>query len=227
MEPGKISLEERVARLEGALGWMAHVTPLNPAMTALCLSMSLPAIYCGYFGLGVPNHHYQWTLGFLTVLLAYHRNWLRKPKNPWVFLLGFLNGVQVSILYKLFIGSGTRNPFFWVHYPGVIKRTQEGKWWELVPEWTLAWTPAPIASYTVDLTLIQTFLLVITLVGALFRFQPFVSLTALALIMTSLPAFSSFDWPFVFPAISLTAVCLYLQTWTTESEWKNPIPLQG
>jgi hypothetical protein len=74
------------------------------------------------------------------------------------------------------------------------------------------WPAMPIADWEVDLTLIQTFLLIVTLIGALFRFQPFVSLTAFLLILVSLPAFAEFDWRFVFPAMMTAAVGIYLQT---------------
>ena len=220
MENQTLSLEERVARLEGALGWISSPPPLEPVLTAGALALSTGAAYCAFEGLGLPNHYYQWVLGFLTVFLMYHRGWLRKGKGPWLYVLGLVNAVQVSMIFKLFIGSGFRKPFSWFHYPALGQRTTEGKWWEMMPDLSMMWQPTPLAAWEIDLTLIQTFLLIVTLVGALFRFQPFVSLTAIFLILVSIPAFSEFQWSFVFPAVVLSALSLYLQARTSMGVWR-------
>lgn len=193
-----LSLEERVARLENQFR-VSRPTLLTPKSFAICFALTAAAVGLAYRGLGLPNHPYQGALGVLTIGLAYHRRWLRWPAHPAQWIIAGANALILSMLLKLVIGSGIRQPFHWVLYPTIQK-------------WELAWQPAGVTGWRLDLTVIQTFLLLITLIGALFRFQPFVSLTAFALILVSLPAFSEFDWPWIFPAIATAAVALYGQS---------------
>lgn len=172
---------------------------------------ALVAALCGYRGLGLPNHPYQITLGVLTVVLGYHRGWLLLPRRPWEWTLPLLNAASVSALYKILIGSGVRYPFSWAQYPTFSLEKGAEKWIE-IPHWAVNWQPSAIALWGLDFTILQTFLLIITLMGALFRFQPFSSLTAILLLAASLPAFASFDWTWVFPALIATGVSLYLQS---------------
>ena len=51
-----------------------------------------------------------------------------------------------------------------------------------------------------------------TLIGALFRFQPFASLTALALLLVSFPSYLSFNWDFVILFLVLGGAAIYLQS---------------
>jgi len=63
-----------------------------------------------------------------------------------------------------------------------------------------------------DITKIQTFLLIATLAGALFRFQGFTSLTALALLIVSIPIYLTFTWDWVVLFLVCGSVSLYLQS---------------
>jgi hypothetical protein len=172
----------------------------------------------GLRGLELPNHPYQVVLGVLTIALAYHRRWLLLPSRPVDWLLAPLNALAVSVLFKLVIGSGIRHPLWWLRYPAIQFRRDTGKWLEVLPDLQLNWNDIPLAGWEIDLTRMQTFLLMITLIGGLFRFQPFVSFTAFFLILVSLPAFASFDWTWIFPAMATTAVALYLQA-SNRREW--------
>ena len=214
MEPNELELEERVLRLEGKLGWRERDFSLLPEMFPWALVLLCAAVFCGYFGLGVPNHAYQLALAVLFVALFYHRNWLARPTKAVHWLLAVLNTLVLSMLFKLLIGGGMRFPFSWLYYPSIQKGAAKGEegWLPSVPEFAVNWEPSPIALWSIDLTIVQTFLLLITLIGALIDFQPFISFTAFLLVVVSIPALVSFDWPWVFPAIVAAVVGLYLQS---------------
>jgi hypothetical protein len=197
------TLEERVQRLETLLGDPRRPRSLAGRSFWIALALSGGSIGLGIKGFGLPNHPYQVASAALAVALAYHRGWLRRAGGALTVLAALLNVAQLSLLMKLFIGSGRRFPFFWLKYPSLN---------QVIPKWSMAWEPTALTTWEIDFTILQTFLVIVTLVGALFRFQPFVSLTALGLMVASVPAFMDFQWSWVFPAIALCAVSLYLQT---------------
>lgn len=207
-------LEARIARLEIALNVAKDHSPLSDTAFLISLALLGGGLACGYLGMGQPNHPYQWALGGMATALAYHRRWFRAPAKSYEWLLAPLNVLMIAMLFKLLIGSGIHQPFAWIKVPE-ITNTSSG----MVPSWSLVWQPSTVGGWELDLTLIQTFLLLITLIGALFRFQPFVSLTALLLIVVSLPAFASFTWTWVFPSMAVAAVAFYVQgTGLTQEE---------
>jgi len=210
----ELSLEERVARLEGKLGWSERFEiELQPLFIKLSLLLLPVSIIASWIGLGIPNHYYQIALGILVVALAYHKGWLIKPKQTYLWLLAVLNAALVSLLFKLFIGSGNRFPLSWIMYPVVTKAEKEKKsWTEVVPDLQLDWLPSDIAGWSIDLTIVQTFLLLLTVLAAFVEFQPFASLIAVILVLFSIPALVSFNWPWVFPAILIGAIALYIQS---------------
>jgi len=206
------SLEKRVARLESLLSVQGPVGDqlASPQLLTGTVVM-VAAAALAFHGLGAPNHPYQGILAALAIALAYHRRWLARPRPPAIFALtAAANAASLAMLLKLFIGGGVREPLSWARYPWLRLSKAEGVL-SLLPEWRLDWEPTALATLQVDFTVLQTFLLIVTLAGALFRFQPFVSLTALALIAVSVPAFAAFDWRWVFPALLTATVGLYLQ----------------
>lgn len=210
-----ISLEERVARLEGRLGWRRVDYVLAKKEALASLAVLLVGAVVSLIGLGLPNHWYQPVLAILIVALCYHREWfIPAASRTLTTLLAFLNVLVISMMLKLVIGGGVRHPFFWALYPNLTPATEEvsAKWVDVVPNFALSWEQSSLALWSVDLTIIQTFLLVVTLFGALFEFQPFISFTAFLLILVSLPALAGFSWGWIFPAMILLAVALYLQS---------------
>lgn len=209
-----LSLEERVARLEGRLGWRRIEYSLNQQQVVLSFVGLLLALSCAYMGLGLPNHWYQLVLAALGIGLCYHREWLiAAPYRVVAWLLGLLNTALLAMLLKLVIGSGQRFPFFWALYPKIeTSGTETRSWNEVLPKLAMSWEQSALALWSVDLTIIQTFLLILTFVGALVEFQPFASLTALVLVLISLPALVGFHWAWVFPALLLSTLALYLQS---------------
>lgn len=214
MEPDSLELEERILRIEGKLGWREREVRLKPGMFPWALLSLLTAVLLGYWGLGLPNHFYQFVLALLFVALCYHREWLALPAKAYEWSLSLLNVAVMTLLFKLFIGGGKRFPMSWLYYPNITKNppSDESAWIPSVSDLQLAWEPSLLAQWSIDLTVVQTFLLLITLVGALVEFQPFISLTALLLVLVSIPALVSFDWPWVFPAIIAATIGLYLQS---------------
>jgi hypothetical protein len=217
-----ISLEERVARLEGRLGWGPSIDcELNPKLARLSLLLLVIALLACWIGLGAPNHYYQVALGILVTILAYHKGWLIKPQQSITWGLAVLNAGVISLLFKLFIGSGERFPLSWIMYPVISKmENKEGAWKGLMPGFDLGWQPSPIADWSIDLTIVQTFLLLLTVLAAFVEFQPFASLIAVLLVMFSIPALVSFNWPWVFPAILIGIIALYLQSPDANRDYK-------
>lgn len=209
-----LSLEERVSRLEGRLGWGSLLEPVLSVSVAfasiICLSFGM---YCAYRGLGTPNHYYQGALAVLLTLVLYHLKFLILPTAWFLRFLPVLNAAVLTLILKIFIGSGTRYPLSWLMYPGISKNSSESNSWkDIVPSWSIEWIPGPMAGWSIDLTIVQTFLLLLTIIAAMFGFQPFASMVALVLVLFSIPALVSFSWPWVFPAILLAAVGLYFQS---------------
>ena len=208
-----LTLEERLRRLETALGQGPPPVALSQRTFLYALALGVATLAIGIKGFGPPNHPYQVAAAALTAALAYHRRWFLSPGKWLVGIAALLNVAQLSLVMKLFIGSGRRFPFFWLKLPSITQPDAAGKsWYDVLPKWSMAWEPTALTAWDIDFTVMQTFLMIVTLVGALFRFQPFVSLTALMLVFASMPAFLDFQWSWVFPAIATCAVSLYLQT---------------
>ncbi|MCB0358696.1 MAG: hypothetical protein KDD44_03645 [Bdellovibrionales bacterium] len=206
-----LTLEERIARLEGKVGWRRLAIELDDVMFWLALVLMLAALGCAVYGLGAPNHYYQFVFAGLTVALAYHQGWLAIPQRAYQWSLAAANVLVLSIVFKLFIGSGRAQPFHWLKFP-TISSEESDSTFAVVPSLRIVWEDSGASSWSIDLTVLQTFLMVITLVGALFQFQPFASLTAFLLVLVSIPALVGFDWPWVFPALLACAVGFYVQS---------------
>jgi hypothetical protein len=212
-------LEQRVTRLEKALA-----TSLRPAATAAPLRLhplvpfllGFVVLTCGYLGLGLPQHYYQPLFAGLVLALAYHRRFWSLASDPWRWPLVATNFLILCLFFKLVIGGGTRYPLDWLRVPALTKTplAEGGPWYEHVfPRFDIEWQAIPaVTDLSVDITMIQTMLLIATLAGALFRFQPFASLTAVLLLVISIPTFLGFNWDWVVLFLVFGGIALYLQT---------------
>ena len=216
--PGQSDLEERIQKLEERLSllgaWTVQGGPsLHPAAAFL---PGLVALVFGFFGLGLPQHYYHFLFAALLLALFYHRGFLLPAKGRWRWPQILVNFVVLCLFFKLLIGGGTQHPFDWLKTPAISKvpSAGEGPWYNrMVPDFTVQWQSIPhVSDWSVDLTKIQTILLIATLAGALFRFQPFTSVTALALLIISVPVYLQFNWDWVVLFLVLGSVSLYLQT---------------
>jgi len=216
--PGKGDLEERIQKLEGRLDLLGVRTvregpSLHPAAPFL---PGLSALVFGYFGMGLPQHYYHFLFAALLLALFYHRGFLLPAGGRWRWPQILVNFFILCLLFRLLIGGGTRQPFDWLKAPAISKAPPagEGSWYDrMVPDLTIQWQSIPqVSDWSVDLTKIQTILLIATLAGALFRFQPFTSITALALLIISVPVYLQFTWDWVVLFLVLGSVSLYLQT---------------
>ena len=192
-------LEQRVARLEKALA-----VSVRPAVTVerlqlhplVPLLLGLVVVACGYLGLGLPQHYYQPLFAGLLLALAYHRRFWSLANDHWRWPLVATNFLILCLFFKLVIGGGTRYPLDWLRVPALTKTplAEGGPWYERVfPHFDIQWQAVPaVTDLGVDITMIQTMLLIATLAGALFRFQPFASLTAVLLLLVSIPTFPRF-----------------------------------
>lgn len=206
-----LRLEERLGRLEGARG-KAGTVP-HPAWP---LALGFAALAFGYLGMGLPGHPYQYLFSGLLVLLSYHRGFLRLSKVPWRWPQIVVNFLYLSMFLMIVLGGGVRLPFAWMRTPGFIKTPapEEGSWYRaVIPDYSIQWHMIPgVSDWSMDVTKIQAFLLIATLAGALFRFQGFTSITALALLIVSIPVYLTFTWDWVVLFLICASVSLYLQS---------------
>ena len=176
----------------------------------------LAALVFGYLGLGLPQHYYQPLFAGLLLVLLYHRGLMLMHEGAWRWPQVILNFALLCLLFKLLIGGGMSYPFEWLKVPSIAKApgTEGGPWYDkLIPDLTVQWQGIPkLSDWSVDLTKIQTLLLIATLAGALLRFQPFTSLTALALLIISIPAYLAFNWDWVVLFLISGSVSVYLQS---------------
>jgi hypothetical protein len=204
-------LEERLDRLEGVRG-KAGTAP-HPAWP---LALGSAALAFGYLGMGLPRHPYQYLFAGLLVLLAYHRGFLCLPKVPWRWPQIAVNFLSLAQFFMIVLGGGVRLPFAWMRTPGVVKTPspEEGSWYRaVIPDYLIQWNTIPgVSDWSIDVTKVQAFLLIATLAGALFRFQGFTSITALALLIVSIPVYLTFTWDWVVLFLVCGSVSLYLQS---------------
>ncbi|MFQ5936179.1 MAG: hypothetical protein ACE5LB_07220 [Acidiferrobacterales bacterium] len=216
-------LEQRIARLERRLPAAARASKArsSPAEAIevhpmVPVGLGMVVLFCGYLGLGVPQHYYQPLFACLVLALAYHRRFWLLPVHPWRWPQVVVNFLMLSLFFKLLIGGGTRYPLDWLRVPALRKvpPSEGSPWYEQVfPNFDVQWEGIPaLTDLSIDITMIQTMLLIATLAGALFRFQPFASLTAVLLLVVSIPTFLGFNWDWVVLFLVLGGISLYLQT---------------
>jgi hypothetical protein len=206
-----LRLEERLDRFEGVRG-KAGTVP-HPAWP---FALGSAALAFGYLGMGQPRHPYQYLFAGLLLLLAYHRGFLRLAKAPWRWPQIAVNFLSVALFFMIVLGGGVRLPFAWMRSPGFIKTPtpEEGSWYRAaIPDYSIQWHNIPgVSDWSVDVTKVQAFLLIATLAGSLFRFQGFTSITALALLIVSIPVYLTFTWDWVVLFLVCGSVSLYLQS---------------
>lgn len=211
-------VESRLARLENQLPALAPgaAAPasidLHPAFP---LALGLAALALGYLGLGLPQHYYQPLFATLFLLLAYHRGLLRLHPQPWRWPLVLLNLALLLLVFKLLLGGGLSYPFEWLKVPTMQQLPPADDSWtqKYLPHYQMVWEGVPgVSDWYVNITKIQSMLLIATLIGALFRFQPFASLTALALLVISFPSYLAFNWDYVVLFLVLGGTAIYLQS---------------
>lgn len=215
------ALKQRLAQLESRLPHPASgksdyeraSEPLNlPAWVAPLVT--LLAVGFGYLGVGVPLHYYPYLFTLLTLLLLYQRGWLEKPVSGWPVAQALLNFALVALFYRLIIGGGVRYPLDWLKTPTLQKQPvpDDASWLDKVtPDYEIVWQQLPASQWTVDLTQLQTLLLLAVIFGAVARFQGFASLAAVALLVASAPAFLAYQWDWVILFLTTGGTALYLQ----------------
>jgi len=208
------NLEVRITQLEGHPA--PPVTDSAPALhPGIPLGLGLAAIALGYLGMGLPQHYFQPLFAALFLLLAYHRGFFRIHSLPWRWPLVALNFLLLTLLFKLLLGGGLSYPFEWLKVPTLQSIPPADDSWsqKYFPHYEMVWEGVPgLSDWYVNITKIQSMLLLATLIGALFRFQPFASLTALALLIVSFPSYLVFNWDFVVLFLVLGGAAIYLQS---------------
>jgi hypothetical protein len=165
--------------------------------------LAISALGLCYLGFGFPNHYYQVMFGMLIVLCMYYKNTFPFPKNISEWILLVVNVAVASMLIKIIIGGGQPKPFSWFVYPIV-----EGG----VTSFKLSWQQASISNWEIPLTVIQSFLLVTTLFGALIGFSLLSGFTSFVLILLAVPSLIDFNWTWAMPGMVAALTCFYLQS---------------
>ncbi len=190
--------------------WFAGDNP------ALAVVTGILALACGYLGLGLPQHYYQPLFAALILTLGWRHGVIDLPESGWRWPLVIIMFLVLSLMFKLLIGGGTSHPFSWLKVPvfEMVEPAEETSWFlKAVPQFELNFRGIPnLSDWTIDITRIQTLFLVATLIGAMVRFQPFASLTALALLIVSIPTLTTFNWDWVLLFLILGGATFYFRS---------------
>ncbi len=188
---------------------------LQAVHPAIPVVLAIAAIATGYLGLGLPQHYYQPVFAGLILLLLYHRQSIHMSAQPWRWPLVVLNFAVLSLLMKFLIGGGISHPFAWLQVPGLGAgdAVQEGWRSWFTPNLEIKWNDVGgITQWQIDITRVQSLFLVFTLAAVLMRFQVFASMTALLLLIISIPTLLQFNWQWVIWFLVATTICIYVQT---------------
>ena len=214
----KSDIEERVRMLEERLSRLEEIPALNISSLhpALAIIFVIASIALGYLALGYPQHYYQVLFSGLLLLLLYHRGFLRMARGRWRWPQVALNFLLLCLFFKFLIGGGISHPFDWLKMPMITKTPppSDPSWYSsFVPDYVIQWQGIPkISEWSIDITKIQALLFLAAFSGALFRFEPFTSITALALLIISLPTYLQFNWDWVVLFLIFGSVSLYIQS---------------
>jgi len=215
----KIDLEDRLQKVEKQLARMesrqtaVEVPTLHPA---LLFALSVISVSLGYLAVGYPQHLYQFLFSGLLLLLLYHRGFLRMARGYWRWPQVALNFLLLCLFFKFLIGGGVTFPFDWLKLPVITKSSPpaDPSWYSsFIPDYTVQWQGIPkISDWSIDITKLQTIFLLATFAGMLFRFEPFTSITAMTLLVISVPAYLHYNWDWMVLFLIVGAVSLYLQS---------------
>lgn len=179
------------------------------------LATGVAALVFGYLGMGIPQHYYQPLFSALTLVILYRHRKVVSAQEPVGWLLVASNFLVLCLFYKLLIGGGVSYPFDWLKVPEFTSGnvSPDAPWHQrLFPDINVEMKPVPrISDWSIDITKIQTMFLLATLAGAVFRFQPFASLTAIGLLLFSIPTFAAFNWDWVILFLVVAGTSIYLQ----------------
>lgn len=192
----------RLGRLENLVNLEKQKKPDSKTENVIEFVLALFALGFSYYGIGLPNHYYQYLFGILLILCLYHKGAFPMPTHYTEWILVILNILIASMLLKLVIGGGEPRPFSWLSYP-----TIEGG----VTSFKLTWQETSAAKWELPLTVIQSFFLVITMFGALIGFTFLSGMTSFVLVILAVPALIDFNWAFAMPGMIAALACFYLQ----------------
>lgn len=190
-----------------------------PVHPAAILALGIAAIALGYLGLGIPQHYYQPIFAGLLLALIYHRHLIHHNEQPWRWPIVVMNFLVLCLLMKFLIGGGVTHPFSWLQVPSLSEVDTGQQGWRklIIPQLELKWKAVDgITHMKVDITRIQSLFLIFTLAASLMRFQVFASMTAMLLLLISIPTLFLFNWQWVIWFLVATTVSFYLQTYKSD-----------
>ncbi|HWR71698.1 MAG TPA: hypothetical protein VN604_00860, partial [Nitrospirota bacterium] len=177
MNQDPADLETRLTHIERRLGIEEAAPSPRSFHPFWPFGTGIAAIALGYFSVGVPGHYYPVLFSVLLLLLLHHRGFLRPAQGYWKWPQVAVNFLLLCLLFQFLIGGGISHPFDWIKLPVIIKAPPSGEqsWYSaVVPDYAVQWQAVPVlAEWSIDITKVQTFLLLAVLAGALFRFEPF------------------------------------------------------
>jgi len=211
-------MERRIRAIEERLDHIEAKPPENlPFLHPLwAFALSGISIILGCLALGYPEHYYQFLFSALLLIVLYHRGFLRFASGHWRWPQIVLNFFLLCLFFKFLIGGGLAYPFDWVKLPVITKipPPSDPSWYSsFIPDYTVQWQGIPkLAAWSIDITKIQTIFLFATFVGALFRFEPFTSISAMALLLISMPVFLRYNWDWMVLFLVLGSISIFIQS---------------
>ena len=215
------ALEERLNRIEtkSSTGFFS----LHPVWAFI---LTLVSLILGYMAVGHPQHYYQFLFSGILLFLLYRRGFLAVARGLWRWPQVVLNFLLLCLFFKFLIGGGMTYPFDWLKLPLLIKtpHSADSSWYSsFIPDYTLQWQAIPkVSDWSIDITKIQTIFLLATFAGALFRFEPFTSIAAMALLFISVPAYLHYNWDCVILFLISGSISLYIQSRSRFLSMKQP-----
>jgi hypothetical protein len=205
------SIEERLDRIEAKP--QERVLSLHPVWA---IALSSVSIVLGCLALGYPEHYYQFLFSAILLFVLYHRGFLRPVRGHWRWPQIVLNYLLLCLFFKFLIGGGVAYPFDWLKLPVITKTPPpaDPSWYSsFIPDYTVLWQGIPkLSAWSIDITKIQTIFLLATFAGALFRFEPFTSISAIALLIISVPVLLRYNWDLMVLFLVLGSISLYVQS---------------
>ncbi|MFA5073095.1 MAG: hypothetical protein WC539_04285 [Nitrospirota bacterium] len=224
--PSTTDLEKRIAVLEEKIS-CTEMPSQKPGFHPLwAMSLTIGSLLLAFYATGFPRHYYPVLFGLLLLLLLYHRGILKPSPGLWRWPQIIVNGLLFCMFFHFLIGGGITHPFEWLKLPVLTKAEPQtdASWYSwLMPDYSVQWQGIPkVSEWSIDLTKIQTFLLLAAFAGGLFRFEPFTSIAVITLLLVSLPAYLRYQWDTVFWFLILGSVSIYIQSTIKKRCTRNP-----
>lgn len=204
-DKNELSLEcltERIERLEHKFGSSALINRDESISQFALIPLMLGSTALLWFGVGNPNHYYQPIFALAAILVAYVRNGIKEKFDFQTIVLTLCDLAFVTLALKVVIGGGDPHPFFWAKFPVLSGG---------LTDFELSWIESPVSEFTIPLTVIQSFFVLLVFIGCLTQLDLLAALGAFVLGLIAVPQLVAFNWEVALLGLILGCVGLFLQ----------------